>query len=118
MDTDTTSIRTSARLRRLSKDAFNSAYRVEVALAALEMPQDTFTFDELYEKVRLVATTSGVDEIPSASKTRSEVQCLRDVYAALARLPRVKGESVKREVRRPSALWALCRELYERASEG
>jgi hypothetical protein len=108
-----TSVRTSERQRALSKEAFNSQYRIEVSLAVLELAE-TFTFDDLASAVNDMATASGV-EPPSPTALRRELQRLRDVYGALERLPRVKGESVKREVRRPSALWDVCREVALRS---
>jgi hypothetical protein len=105
-------LRTSDALRARSKEAFNSSFRLEVALTIMRMPT-TFIFDDLYTRVAELATSSGVDP-PSQSAVRIELRRLREVYGALARMPRVKGESVKREVRQESGLWALCTEVYER----
>jgi hypothetical protein len=86
---------------------------VEIALAIVEI-DGTFVFDELYDRVEAISEASGMDEVPSESKVRVELDRLRNI-GALERMAKVKGESVKREVPRESALWALCRELSERA---
>ena len=108
-----TDLRTSDQLRRLSKRVFNSEFRIEVALAVAEL-EETFIFDELWEAVSELAARSEI-EPPSASKVREEVKRMRVDFGALERLPRVRGSLIQREVRRPSALWALCRQLHDRA---
>jgi hypothetical protein len=107
-----TPLRTSAQVRALSKAFFNSLYRVEVAQAVRAL-SEVFFFEELESLLRQVAVASDVDP-PSPAKLREELSKLREI-GALERLPRVKGDAIRREVRKPSALWPLADELQARA---
>jgi len=105
-------LRTSESVRDLSRRAFNSSMRVELCLLIEELGE-TFIFDELFERAVALAERCNV-EGPSQSNVRKELERLRKDFGALERLPRVKGSLIKREVRRESAVWNLCRELHAR----
>ena len=106
------SSRTSQPIRDLSKLAFNSAYRIEVALAISEL-DEVFTFEELYERLAAIVEASDVAECVSPAKARNELATLRSM-GALERLPKAKGELLRRERRCDSALWELAQELRDR----
>ena len=106
-----TALRTSAELRALSKIGFNSLYRIEVAQAVSALPE-VFFFEELERLVREIAEASDV-ESPSPAKLREELSKLRAI-GAVERLPRARGEMIRREVRKTSALWGLADELQAR----
>ena len=108
------SLQTSQRLRQLSKQAFGSAYRVEIALA-IQTLDPTFVFDDLEARVREVAVASGL-EPPSPAAMRSDLSRIREVFAAVARLPAVRGTQLRHEARiDKSPFWAMCAELEKRA---
>ena len=103
---------TSEAVRGVSHLAFQSRYRIEVALAIMKL-EETFVFDDLWELIEETAKANGVER-PAQSKVRAELGRLRDL-GAVERMPKVRGTLVQREVRRESAIFALCQELHARA---
>jgi hypothetical protein len=97
-------------LRQLSKRAFGRTHLLEVAVAIRARNDDSLVFDDLYAAVVTAAKDAGV-EVPSTSAVRSDLNRLR-LLGALDRLPRVRGELIRHEVRRKkAAFWQLLREL-------
>jgi hypothetical protein len=104
-------IRRAEAVRATSKAAFGRDHLIETCLAAASLGE-TFVFDDLMAALRENCEKVGVGP-PSASTVRQDLNRLRDTLRAVERLPAVRGERLRREARRDSAIWALCRELAE-----
>lgn len=96
--------------RRKSKDAFGREFLAETGFAIAALEGDTFLFEDVEAVLQETAKELGI-EPPSSAQIRKDLQRIRDVFGAVERLPKLKGEQLRRETKKTSAFWSLLSEF-------